>query len=45
MAGKVKEEFWDVYTKERIRTGRLHRRGDKMKKDYHLVSASVFYTV
>lgn len=38
MTGKVKEEYWDVYTKERIRTGRLHRRGDKMKNgDYHLV--------
>ncbi len=38
MTGKVKEEYWDVYTKERIRTGRLHRRGDKMKNgDYDLV--------
>ena len=33
-----KEEYWDIYTKDRIRTGRLHRRGDKMKAgDYHLV--------
>lgn len=38
MTEKVKEEYWDVYTKDRIRTGRLHRRGDKMKKgNYHLV--------
>lgn len=38
MAGKREEEFWDVYTKERVRTGRLHRRGEKMKEgEYHLV--------
>ncbi len=35
---KKKEEYWDVYTKDRIKTGRLHRRGDRMKEgDYHLV--------
>lgn len=38
MSGTKKEEYWDVYTKERIRTGRLHRRGDRMKDgEYHLV--------
>lgn len=31
-------ELWDVYTKDREKTGRLHRRGDRMKEgDYHLV--------
>ena len=38
MTGQKKEEYWDVYTEDRIRTGRLHRRGDRMKEgDYHLV--------
>ena len=38
MTGKKEDEFWDVYTEERIRTGRLHRRGDKMKEgEYHMV--------
>lgn len=32
------EELWDVYTRDREKTGRTHRRGDKMKAgDYHLV--------
>lgn len=31
-------EFWDVYTADRERTGRLHRRGDRMKDgELHLV--------
>lgn len=31
------DEFWDVYNKDRERTGRTHRRGDAMKSgDYHL---------
>lgn len=32
-----KDELWDVYTKDREKTGRTHRRGDKMPPgDYHL---------
>lgn len=35
---KKEEELWDVYTKDRVRTGRTHRRGVKMKEgEYHLV--------
>lgn len=35
---RSKEELWDVYTKDRIKTGKTHRRGDKMKEgEYHLV--------
>lgn len=35
---RKKEELWDVYTKDRIKTGKTHRRGDKMKEgEYHLV--------
>lgn len=38
MEGKEKRELWDVYTKERVKTGRYHIRGEKMPKgDYHLV--------
>jgi len=33
-----KTELWDVYTKDRVRTGRYHVRGRKMPEgDYHLV--------
>ena len=32
-----KDEFWDIYTVDREKTGKLHKRGDKMKPgDYHL---------
>ena len=32
------DELWDVYDEDRNLTGRLHRRGDPLKKgDYHLV--------
>lgn len=32
------DEIWDVYDKNRKRTGRLHRRGDPLNNgDYHLV--------
>ena len=35
---KLEEELWDVYTKDRVKTGKTHRRGDKMEKgEYHLV--------
>ena len=35
---KPEEELWDVYTKDRVKTGKTHRRGDKMEKgEYHLV--------
>ncbi len=31
------DEFWDIYDKDRVKTERLHRRGDKMQSgDYHL---------
>lgn len=31
-------ELWDIYTKDREKTGRFHRRGDPMKAgEYHLV--------
>lgn len=35
---QYKEEWWDIYTWDREKTGRTHRRGDKMKEgEYHLV--------
>lgn len=35
---KEKAEFWDIYTKERLKTGKLHKRGGKLSDDeYHLV--------
>ena len=38
MAERESSEFWDIYTKDRERTGRLHRRGDEMKNgELHLV--------
>lgn len=38
MADKAEDELWDLYTKDREKTGELHRRGDKMKDgEYHLV--------
>lgn len=31
------DEFWDIYTKDRVKTGRLHRRGDAMQSgDYRM---------
>lgn len=34
---KTENELWDLYTKDREKTGRLHRRGDQMKDgEYHL---------
>lgn len=37
MAGKPEDELWDLYTKDREKTGRFHRRGDEMKEgEYHL---------
>lgn len=31
------DEFWDIYTRDRVKTGRLHRRGDVMQAgDYHV---------
>lgn len=33
-----KLELWDIYTKERIKTGKLHKRGEKLSEgEYHLV--------
>lgn len=33
----AKNELWDLYTKDRERAGRTHRRGDPMKDgEYHL---------
>lgn len=38
MADRENPEFWDVYTQDRERTGRLHQRGSKVKNgDFHLV--------
>lgn len=38
MTGIIEEEFWDIYTKDREKTGKLHRRGDDMKEgEYHIV--------
>lgn len=38
MADKPEDELWDLYTKDREKTGRFHRRGDEMKEgEYHLV--------
>ena len=38
MADKTEIELWDVYTKDREKTGRLHSRGSKMKAgEYHMV--------
>lgn len=38
MPNKPKQELWDIYTKDRIKTGRFHVRGQKMQEgDYHLV--------
>lgn len=35
---KKEDELWDVYTKDRVKTGKTHRRGTKMKEgEYHLV--------
>ena len=33
-----KAELWDIYTKERLKTGKLQKRGEKLSDDeYHLV--------
>lgn len=38
MADKTEIELWDVYTKDREKTGRLHSRGSKMNDgEYHMV--------
>lgn len=38
MADNAEKELWDIYTKDREKTGRLHRRGEKMKAgEYHMV--------
>ena len=38
MTGRPEDELWDLYTKDREKTGRFHRRGDVMKEgEYHLV--------
>lgn len=38
MAGTTENEFWDIYTKDREKTGRVHKRGDKMQDgEYHIV--------
>ena len=37
MTIQAENEMWDLYTKDREKTGRLHRRGDAMKNgEYHL---------
>ena len=38
MTAKAETELWDVYTKDRVKTGTLHRRGEKMQDgEYHMV--------
>lgn len=38
MAGTTENEFWDIYTKDREKTGRVHKRGDMMQDgEYHIV--------
>lgn len=38
MVSKTEDELWDIYTKDREKTGRVHRRGDKMQEgEYHIV--------
>lgn len=38
MADAAEDELWDLYTKDREKTGKLHRRGDEMEDgEYHLV--------
>lgn len=38
MSEKTENELWDLYTKDREKTDRLHRRGDAMQNgEYHLV--------
>lgn len=38
MADKTENELWDIYTKDREKTGRVHKRGDKMQDgEYHIV--------
>lgn len=33
-----KVELWDIYTKDRIKTGKLHKRGEKLSdEEFHLV--------
>lgn len=35
---KTENELWDIYTKDRQKTGKTHRRGDAMKDgEYHIV--------
>ncbi len=34
----MKEEYWDIYDRDRNKTGRLHRRGEPMGPgEYHLI--------
>ena len=38
MTAKTENELWDIYTKDRVKTGRLHRRGERMQDgEYHMV--------
>lgn len=38
MTVKTENELWDIYTKDREKTGRLHRRGERMQDgEYHMV--------
>lgn len=38
MTDKPDDELWDLYTKDREKTGKSHRRGDEMEEgEYHLV--------
>ena len=38
MTDRPEDELWDLYSKDREKTGKTHRRGDEMKAgEYHLV--------
>lgn len=38
MADREENELWDLYTKDREKTGKVHRRGDPLEEgEYHLV--------
>jgi Isopentenyldiphosphate isomerase len=38
MADREENELWDLYSRDREKTGKIHRRGDSLKEgEYHLV--------
>ena len=41
MSHREDSEFWDLYTKDRERTGRLHRRGSQMSFGKMVISPAL----